>query len=501
MLQKYTQAITLLHRRPMLRPGTSMADQAQVASGLPRFAFFTHYPGDIRTVTMQIYDSYLLKALDVKLPYSADEEEPVFLRCLGSMLCVWVSRSERCAGAGVERRILPDLVVSADSNRRCAVEIGAFDPEHSLAEPVMRMLRNLTGQGLAMEGRDFEWGQPRDSRKSSALPSRLAELGHRNVEEYLEVRKKEGLALNSAFGLKGRRLEFDSGFLESTQGQPLLDLIAQLRPRLAQDPLRHPFDVAVRCLGWRVDDSMLEESLQRQLTQGSSFGFGGGSSPPPGKYPKMESGYQAMGVPGLYFAGSLGHGRDYRRSAGGFIHGFRYTARALHRILRRDQLGAGWPNRTFELNEASSRSRWMRLVLERINEAAGPYQMFGELGDVILFQQSSTGLLAEYLEELPMAYAQEDRFLASKPRIIVSFNYGPGYSRPVLSHALMEDVFTEWMSHVGHVDPLFRFLATAASRATAFLEGRLEPLSEEEEAAEAEAAEAAAVEAASGEPW
>ena len=51
-----------------------------------------------RTVTMQIYDSYLLKALDVKLPYSEDEE-PVFLPC-GHQICVWVSKSNRCAGAG-----------------------------------------------------------------------------------------------------------------------------------------------------------------------------------------------------------------------------------------------------------------------------------------------------------------------------------------------------------------------------------------------------------------
>lgn len=115
---------------------------------------------------MQIYDSYLLKALDVKLPYSEEQagsngfkskmmeklklethpklrkkscftknthhtqpalpkfatknhksfvvttsspvemeatccqdEEPVFLRC-GQQICVWVSKSHRCAGAG-----------------------------------------------------------------------------------------------------------------------------------------------------------------------------------------------------------------------------------------------------------------------------------------------------------------------------------------------------------------------------------------------------------------
>jgi len=86
-----------------------------------------------RTVTMQIYDSYLLKALDVKLPYSEDssswsvgycdadvaivamqDEEPVFLPC-GNQICVWVSKSNRCAGAGLGGHLamlVVDVVVS-----------------------------------------------------------------------------------------------------------------------------------------------------------------------------------------------------------------------------------------------------------------------------------------------------------------------------------------------------------------------------------------------------
>ena len=43
-----------------------------------------------------------------------------------------------------------------------------------------------------------------------------------------------------------------------------------------------------------------------------------------GKYPKMDASYQSLELPGLYFAGAAAHGRDYRRSAGGFIHGFRW---------------------------------------------------------------------------------------------------------------------------------------------------------------------------------
>ena len=43
----------------------------------------------------------------------------------------------------------------------------------------------------------------------------------------------------------------------------------------------------------------------------------------------MNGGYESTNVPGLYFAGTLSHGLDWKRAAGGFIHGFRYTAQAL----------------------------------------------------------------------------------------------------------------------------------------------------------------------------
>lgn len=55
-----------------------------------------------------------------------------------------------------------------------------------------------------------------------------------------------------------------------------------------------------------------------------------------------EEGYESINVPGLYFAGVLGHGKDYRRSAGGFIHGFRYTARALFRMLEVKYFAGSW---------------------------------------------------------------------------------------------------------------------------------------------------------------
>ena len=51
------------------------------------------------------------------------------------------------------------------------------------------------------------------------------------------------------------------------------------------------------------------------------------------KYPRQSSEHESLNVPGMFFAGSLSHGRDWKKGAGGFVHGFRYTAKFLARVL------------------------------------------------------------------------------------------------------------------------------------------------------------------------
>lgn len=44
-----------------------------------------------------------------------------------------------------------------------------------------------------------------------------------------------------------------------------------------------------------------------------------------GRLPRVTAWYEGQGTPGLFVLGTAAHSRDYRSSAGGFIHGFRYT--------------------------------------------------------------------------------------------------------------------------------------------------------------------------------
>jgi thioredoxin reductase len=173
------------------------------------------------------------------------------------------------------------------------------------------------------------------------------------------------------------------------------------------------------------------------------------------KYPELTGWYESTNVDGMYFAGTLAHGLDWRRAAGGFIHGFRYTAQALFRVLSKANHGVEWPSRRMPFQPADL----IKQVSERINTASGMYQMFGELVDVIQFPSASDGLGEAcsggpycpgrsqkliYYYSVPVGYI-EQLVPADSAYMTISFEYGPkdeGLKRPS-SGAPGRDVFRE----------------------------------------------------------
>ena len=78
------------------------------------------------------------------------------------------------------------------------------------------------------------------------------------------------------------------------------------------------------------------------------------------RFPAQTPGWESTNVPGLYFAGTLTQVRDFKQSTSGFIHGFRYGVRALHRILERRYHGAPWPPRPLAAEPGGADGRGAR---------------------------------------------------------------------------------------------------------------------------------------------
>jgi thioredoxin reductase len=169
------------------------------------------------------------------------------------------------------------------------------------------------------------------------------------------------------------------------------------------------YDRVIVCTGFRFDPSIFADDCRPALVLHDRF-------------PAQTPEWQSTNVPDLYFAGTLMQVRDYRKSTGAFIHGFRYGVRSLHRILERKYHGVAWPHRPL----ASSPGALMEAVIARVNRTSALWQLFAFLCDLIVVAADGT---VRYHEELPVDYVHESDFGTVDTYFTITLEYGPNHDR------------------------------------------------------------------------
>ncbi|WP_405883506.1 NAD(P)-binding domain-containing protein [Streptomyces sp. NBC_01136] len=169
------------------------------------------------------------------------------------------------------------------------------------------------------------------------------------------------------------------------------------------------YDRVIVCTGFRFDASVFDPECRPALVIDDRFAA-------------LSPAYESVNVPGLYFAGTLMQQRDFKKSTGGFIHGFRYAVRALSHILDERHHERPWPQRHLE----SSPAALADAVVDRVNRSSALWQQFGVLGDVIV---TAPGDPVRYHEEVPVVYAPESQLTASSDYFTVTLEYGPDHDK------------------------------------------------------------------------
>ncbi|MEV4714074.1 FAD-dependent oxidoreductase [Micromonospora sp. NPDC049374] len=172
------------------------------------------------------------------------------------------------------------------------------------------------------------------------------------------------------------------------------------------------YDRVLACTGFRFDPSIFAEDCRPTLVINDRF---------PAQTPAFES----VNVPGLFFAGTLTQERDFKKSTNGFIHGFRYGVRALHRILEHRYHDNPWPAEKLDATAEAAADA----IIERVNRSSGLWQQFAVLADVL----TVAGPSARYHEELPVDYlGQAGLATADHPvehAFVVTLEYGPDHDQ------------------------------------------------------------------------
>ena len=183
----------------------------------------------------------------------------------------------------------------------------------------------------------------------------------------------------------------------------------QLRARRTRSRRDLRYDRVIVCTGFRFDASIFDRDCRPELVIDDRF---------PAQTPEWES----TNVPGLYFAGTLMQVRDFKSSTSGFIHGFRYGVRALHRMLERHDHGVEWPHAVLPADpEALAEA-----VIARVNRTSALWQQFEVMCDLIVIEADGR---ARYFEELPVDYVHASDFGAAERYFTITLEYGPDHDQ------------------------------------------------------------------------
>jgi thioredoxin reductase len=228
------------------------------------------------------------------------------------------------------------------------------------------------------------------------------------------------------------------------------------------------YDRVIACTGFRFDDSIFARECRPE-------------SMIDGRFPAQTPEWESVNVPGLYFAGTLMQANDFRKATSGFIHGFRYNVRALHRMLEKKYHHQDWPARRIEPTPEGL----VEATLARVNRSSALWQQFGFLHDVIVVEEGWDH--AVYHEEMPLAYVHASGIGDKSHYYTINLEFGkvegdpfsivrhpePGKAeRSVFLHPvirrwsgrrmvselhLLEDLYGEWKKPDAHVAPLRYF--------------------------------------------
>jgi thioredoxin reductase len=163
------------------------------------------------------------------------------------------------------------------------------------------------------------------------------------------------------------------------------------------------YDRVLACTGFRFDADIFDGSARPRLVIDDRF-------------PEQTPAFESVNVPGLYFAGTLTQQLDFKKSTNGFIHGFRYGVRALHRILGERYHDTPWPADKLDADPDTI----TRAIIGRVNRTSALWQQFGFLADVVTVD----GDIARYQEEMPVAHVRE-----KGPAFLVTLEYGPDHDK------------------------------------------------------------------------
>ena len=149
-----------------------------------------------------------------------------------------------------------------------------------------------------------------------------------------------------------------------------------------------------------------------------------------GKFPKIEPSWQFTGVNNLYAIGAPMQTVNFRKNAGGFIHGFRYSIRTMIELIFHNEFGHKLPSKVLDCSSSCISDE----ICRRMNTSSSLYQMYNELSDIVVSGPDLGTDKCLYFYDLPIEVAKEK--FRGKNILIFTFNFGSRNGEDAFKHIL-----------------------------------------------------------------
>jgi len=156
------------------------------------------------------------------------------------------------------------------------------------------------------------------------------------------------------------------------------------------------FDHIILCTGWGFDNSIFNFNI---LSTDNN------------KYPAIKSNFESINNENLFFIGSLMHSFDYKKSSGGFIHGFRYL---IKHFFNTNYL------KKYDIIKLSTIDILVDHILYNINISSSLYQMYGKLSDTFFIENNEF----IYLNAVPINFFEGLKHSPKRYYFVITLEYG-----------------------------------------------------------------------------
>lgn len=158
------------------------------------------------------------------------------------------------------------------------------------------------------------------------------------------------------------------------------------------------FDNVILCTGWKFDNSIFNFDVSTKFDD---------------KYPAINYNFESINNNNLYFIGSLMHSLDFKKSSGGFIHGFRYLIQHFFNYNY---------TKIHNIYKFSNVNLLIDHILYKINNSSALYQMYGVLSDIFFLDNDNNYL---YFNNVPKNFVKTSILkIPKKIYFILTLEYG-----------------------------------------------------------------------------